>query len=174
MQRIARTYDRLLALLAVAVGVMIVASMLFVVVDVLLRFFFGAPIGWVIEVCEYFLLFTPFLGMAWLVRQVEGHIRIDVLVQGLGRRTQAVLDCWGSCLVGATLAFGAYYTGISAWGHILRNVQTPGVYPIPKGYLMFVITAGFALTAVEFLRKARGHYREARSDRGAQRRSSRT
>ena len=85
MQRIARTYDRLLALLAAAVGVMIVASMLFVVVDVLLRFFFGAPIGWVIEVCEYFLLFTPFLGMAWLVRQVEGHIRIDVLVQGLGR-----------------------------------------------------------------------------------------
>ena len=49
-------------------------------------------------------------------------------------------------LVGVTLIFGTYYTAISAWGHVVRNVQTPGVYPIPKGYLMFVITLGFALT----------------------------
>ena len=69
-------YDRFLGLLAAVVGLMVLASMVFVVVDVLLRYFFDAPIGWVIEVCEYFLLFTPFLGMAWLVRQAEGHIRM--------------------------------------------------------------------------------------------------
>ena len=132
MAAIINAYERFLVLLAVLVGIMVLASMVFVVVDVLLRYFFGAPIGWVIEVCEYFLLFTPFLGMAWLVRQAEGHIRIDVLVQGLSARLQAVFNCWGSLLIGVTLVFGAYYSAISAWGHVVRNVQTPGVYPIPK------------------------------------------
>lgn len=163
MNLIVRSYDRFLVALAVIVGIMVLASMIFVVVDVLLRYFFGTPIGWVIEVCEYFLLFTPFLGMAWLVRQVEGHIRIDIVVQALSARLNAIVDCWGSVLVGVTLIFAAYYSAISAWGHVVRNVQTPGVYPIPKGYLMFVITLGFGLTAIEFLRKAYGHYKELRS-----------
>lgn len=163
MNSVTAAYDRFLGLLAAVVGIMVLASMAFVVVDVLLRYFFGAPIGWVIEVCEYFLLFTPFLGMAWLVRQAEGHIRIDVLVQSLGARTQAVFNCWGSFLIVLALVPGAYYSAISAWGHVERNVMTPGVYPIPKGYLMFVITLGFTLTAIEFARKAWGHYREIRS-----------
>ena len=163
MNFIVRSYDRFLIALAVIVGIMALLAMLFVVVDVLLRYFFGAPIGWVIEVCEYFLLFTPFLGMAWLVRQAEGHIRIDIVVQALSKRLNAIVNCGGSVLVAVTLMFGTYYTAISAWGHVVRNVQTPGVYPIPKGYLMFVITLGFALTAIEFLRKAYGHYRELRS-----------
>ncbi len=163
MKAITAAYDRFLALLAIIVGMMVLASMVFVVVDVLLRYFFGSPIGWVIEVCEYFLLFTPFLGMAWLVRQLEGHIRIDLLVQALSARLQSLFNLGGSMLIALTLVFGTYYTGISAWGHVVRNVQTPGVYPIPKGYLMFVITLGFALTTIEFLRKAYGHYREVRS-----------
>lgn len=163
MNFVVRSYDRLLVGLAIIVGIMVLASMVFVVVDVLLRYFFGAPIGWVIEVCEYFLLFTPFLGMAWLVRQAEGHIRIDIVVQALSERMNAIVNCGGSVLVGVTLIFAAYYSLISAWGHVVRNVQTPGVYPIPKGYLMFVITLGFSLTAIEFIRKAYGHYREIRS-----------
>ena len=62
LNSIVNAYDRFLVLLAVLVGIMVMASMIFVVVDVLLRYFLGTPIGWVIEVCEYFLLFTPFLG----------------------------------------------------------------------------------------------------------------
>ena len=163
MNPIVKVYDRFLVLLAIAVGIMVLAAMVFVVADVLLRYFLGAPIGWVIEVCEYFLLFTPFLGMAWLVRQIEGHIRIDLLVQALSARLQSFVNLGGSILIAFTLIVGTYYTALSAWGHIVRNVQTPGVYPIPKGYLMFTITLGFALTAIEFLRKAYGHYREVRS-----------
>ena len=163
MTAIVTAYDRFLGYLAVVVGIMVLLSMVFVVIDVLLRYFFGAPIGWVIEVCEYFLLFTPFLGMAWLVRQAEGHIRIDIIVQALSPRLQAALNCWGSFLVAVTLAIGSYYSAISASGHIARNVMTPGVYPIPKGYLMLVITLGFGLSAIEFARKAWGHLKEVRS-----------
>lgn len=160
---VVHAYDRFLALLAVVVGIMVMASMIFVVVDVLLRYFWGTPIGWVIEVCEYFLLFTPFLGMAWLVRQLEGHIRIDIIVQALSERVQAVLNSSGSVLVAVALFFAGYHSALSAWGHVVRNVQTPGVYPVPKGYLMFVITLGFTLTAIEFLRKAHHHYKEMRT-----------
>ena len=162
MNSIVHAYDRFLALLAVVVGIMVMASMIFVVIDVLLRYFLGTPIGWVIEVCEYFLLFIPFLGMAWLVRQLEGHIRIDIIVQALNERLQAILDCSGSVLVAVALFFAGYHSALSAWSHVVRNVQTPGVYPVPKGYLMFVITLGFTLSAIEFLRKGYGHYRELR------------
>ena len=163
MTLVATLWDRLLELLAALVGVIVLAAMVFVVVDVLLRYFLGTPIGWVIEVCEYFLLFIPFLGMAWLVRQAEGHIRIDIVVQALSIRAQAIFNFWGSLLVAVTLAIATYYSALSSSGHIARNVMTPGVYPVPKGYLMFVITLGFGLSAIEFARKARGHLKEVRS-----------
>ena len=83
-------YDRFLGLLAAVVGVMVLASMVFVVVDVLLRYFFGAPIGWVIEVCEYFLLFTR--SSAW---------------RGWCARPRAISasTCWSRCSAPAPRRF---------------------------------------------------------------------
>ena len=155
-------YDRVLRAFAVIAGLLLVFSMLLVTFDVIGRYFFAAPIPWAFEITEYILLYIPFLGMAWLVRRAEGHVRIDVVLQAFGSRSQARLNFWTALLVAATCFAVAYYGIISTWGHFERGVMTNKVYQIPKFLLIMVIPAGFALTAIEFIRKARVHYLEWR------------
>jgi TRAP-type C4-dicarboxylate transport system permease small subunit len=69
MATIAGLWQRFLSLLAAIVGLSLLFAMVAVSADVVGRYFLAAPIGWVLELTEYILLYTPFLGMAWLVRR---------------------------------------------------------------------------------------------------------
>ena len=160
MRTVVEVYDRLLVGLAIVVGIAILGSMVGVVSEVIGRYFFDHPFGWVFEFTEYVLLYTPFLGMAWLVRRAEGHVRIDVLVVMLNERSQALINTWVSLVAAVTCAITAYYAGVSTWGHYVRGVETSGVYQIPKFLLIIGISIGFAFTAVEFLRKSYRHYHQ--------------
>ena len=166
MAAIARLWERFLSLLAAIVGLLLLLAMLSVSADVVGRYFLAAPIGWVLELTEYILLYTPFLGMAWLVRRAEGHVRIDVLVSALPVRTRARLNLMVAAVAAFACASAAYYGGLTTWDHYRRGVETYGIYPIQKWTLLIVIAAGFAFTAVEFVRKASDHVREMRSDPG--------
>lgn len=166
MAAIARLWERFLSLLAAIVGLLLLLAMVSVSADVVGRYFLAAPIGWVLELTEYILLYTPFLGMAWLVRRAEGHVRIDVLVSALPGRVQVKLNLLVALVAASACAAAAYYAGLTTWDHYQRGVETYGIYPIQKWTLLIVIAAGFAFTAVEFARKAQDHVRELRRDPG--------
>lgn len=148
-------YDRAVAGLAGIVGMLLVAAMLMVAGDVCGRYFFNSPIGWTLEYTEHILVYTPFLGMAWLVRRKETHIRIDFIVSAFSLRTQNFIDGVVSFVAAGVCAFTGYYAIETTAEHIARGVMTSGVYPIPKSYLLGVIALGLVLTAIEFVR--RGH-----------------
>ncbi len=158
MAAIAHAWEGFLSLLAAIVGVLLLLAMIAVSADVVGRYFLAAPIGWVLELTEYILLYTPFLGMAWLVRRAGGHVRIDVLVTALPPRTQMKLNLAVAAAAALACAAAAYYAGLTTWDHYARRVETYGIYPIQKWTLLIVIAAGFAFTAVEFVRKAFEHF----------------
>lgn len=140
--------------LAAFVGVLLMSAMVLVSADVSGRFFFGRPIAWGLEVTEYILLYTPFLGMAWLVRLADGHVRIDVLTQALPHKAQALLDGLMSLLATLACGLGTYYGVLTAWDHYVRGIETFAVLPVPKYALIIVIPFGLSLTAIEFARRA--------------------
>ncbi len=166
MAAVADLWQRFLSLLAATVGLLLLFAMASVSADVVGRYFLAAPIGWVLELTEYILLYTPFLGMAWLVRRAEGHVRIDLLVTALPVRTQIKLNLLVTTVAAVACATAAYYAGLTTWDHYVRQVETYGIYPIQKWTLLIVIAAGFAFTAVEFFRKAFDHFHELQSDPG--------
>ena len=153
-------YDRFIVALAMVVGGCLVVVMVIVAAEAISRYFFASPLSWVFEVTEHILLYIPFLGMAWLVRRAEGHVRIDVLVMVLGPKKRALINCWGSLVPALTCLAAGYYASWTTWDYYLRAIITDGVHPIPKYWLLFSIALGLTLTGIEFARKGRRHFRE--------------
>lgn len=152
VKRLGILTDRLAALLAVVVGVLIGAATLFVVADVLCRFILDESLGWVIEVCEHILTYIPFLGMAWLVRLGKGHIQVDTFLHALSFRARCLLEGVAFILVSLICVFAAYQGFLTTLTQYDRGVMTWGVYPMPKYLIVMAIPVGFTLTAIEFLR----------------------
>ena len=146
-------YDRLLTGCAVVVGLLILSTVLLVTADVIGRYFFSAPIGWVFELTEHFLVCVPFLGMAWLVR-ASGHVRIEIVVQTLPPLWQTRFTVLAYLLSGLTCATATYYATATTFDHYARGIVTYGIYPIPKFILIAIIAFGLALTTIEFFRRA--------------------
>jgi len=152
MKALAAAYDRALGALTALVGVLIVAAMLLVSIDVVARYFFNRPMAWIFEATEFAMLMIPFLGMAWLIGR-DGHVRIDIVINSLPPRVQAGFDLVTSVLATAACAAAAYYGVLSTASHFRRGVLTYGLYPIEKGWLIAVIALGFTLATIEFARR---------------------
>ncbi len=160
MKRVVQIYDWFIVALAVAAGLTIVLAMMFVVVDVSGRFFASRPIAWINEYTEHLMVFIPFLGMAWLVRRAEGHVRIDLIVNALSPKAQNWLAIWIALLCVCTCAFAAYYAGLETIKNYDRNIKTIGNFPAPKWPLIGVVGLGLGLCAIEFARVLYGHLRK--------------
>jgi C4-dicarboxylate transporter, DctQ subunit len=148
-----RIYHRFLDFLGLLCGLLVLALMLGVSVDVLVRSVRGRPILWMFEVTEYVLLYIPCLGMAWLAREY-GHVAITSFVGKLPAKPRLLLAvatmlfCAFVCLVVAYWGVWATYNSVarrSVAGMMLR---------IPEYALLWVVPFGFGLAAIEFLRLA--------------------
>ncbi len=162
MKRIVKAYDEFVVALGVLSGVAILLAMTLVVVDVLGRYFLSLPLAWVNEWTEHLIVFIPFFGMAWLVRRLGGHVRIDLVVNALSPRAQNILGVWIAVLCAGTCAFAAYYAGIEAWKNYVRGIQTIGNFPVPKYPLIAAVCLGMGLCAIEFARLGREYYQRLR------------
>ncbi len=152
-----RAWQIVLNAMAVATGLILVFAMFAVTGDVVARYFLSKPIGWTLEVTEHILLYTPFLGMAWLVNRAEGHVRIDVVLTHLRPQTVHLVDAIVAFAVAAMCAIAGWYAAATTIDHAARGVETYGIYPIPKWLLIVVIAVGFSFTAIEFARKGVKH-----------------
>ena len=152
--KITSIYERILDISGVLAGVLIVAIMLAVSVDVVCRYFFYSPIVGVDEISATFLLYITFLSAAWLLRR-EGHIRIDILFNRLKPKAQARLDIITS-VIGAILSLILVWYGtlatLDAWS---RGVVYPTVLEIPRASSMVIIPVGGFLLFLQFLRRVR-------------------
>ena len=127
----------------------LVLMMLFTVTDVILRKIFNTPIPGGLELIEFMMIFTGFLGLAWCA--LSGmHIRVDLVVSKMSRRTQGIIDSL------------CHFTGISmsiiiAWRSILEGLATrqlhteSAVLAIPIFPFYFVLATGFAVLGLSIL-----------------------
>lgn len=127
--------------------------MVSVTADVVARYFLGRPIGWVIEFAEYGLLAVTFLGMAWLVRFRDGHVRVDILLNYLPGRYSRYLETFTSFVAGVTCAAASWFATLTTISQFKRGVLTIGIYPVQKYLLIGLIAYGLAATAVELFRR---------------------
>jgi len=137
---------------------LIIFMMLVVAISVFLR---NTPyaFGWQLEVAEYILILSTFLGTGWLLRE-GGHIRVDVIPTFLKGRSQRAYNgviytivaavCLTLFIVGAHTAWEAYVSG---------TLQIK-VYTFPKWILLSVIPFGTIFLVVESLKMACRYFRQ--------------
>lgn len=60
--------------------------------EIFMREVMVKPTVWVAEATVFGCALLYLLGGAWTIRQ-DGHVRVDMLYQGLSRRGRAIIDC---------------------------------------------------------------------------------
>ncbi len=76
-------------LLGAAVVILLSAICVTLLLQVIMRYFFGAPLPWSAELSRYLFVWLTFLGAA-LAYRLSAHIGVDVLAEYLSRRFSAV------------------------------------------------------------------------------------
>lgn len=164
--KFASIFDRTNDLLATLAGVLIIMLMVVTGYEVVSRYFFGQPTIWTVEISEYALLYLTFLAAAWLLRTAGGHVVVDLVINSLTPRVQALLNTVTSvvsaigCL--AVTWFGAAVTWESF--RIGYLVDTP--LRTPRYIVFIIIPVGSFLLSIQFLRNSYGYLRNWRASPG--------
>jgi len=145
-------YDRTIDIVAIMAVVILVFVLLSVCAEVFMRYFFNSPLIWVVEVSEESLLYIAFLGTAWVLKK-EGHVTMDIVLNRVEHRTQALLGIISSIIgVGICLVL-TWYGAKVTWEHWLRGIYQATTLNIPNAYVLVIIPIGSFLFFIQFLRR---------------------
>ena len=150
-----KKFDHLLDYLAGVAGVMLAFAALSVSVQVFSRYFLGRPMGWLVEINEYILLHIAFLVAAWVLRQ-EGHVKMDIVLTQLKRKTQLRVEIATSILSIMVCMVLTFFGMKVTWDLYKSGHMTISVMEIPKCTITPVIFVGSFLLMVQFIRRTRG------------------
>jgi TRAP-type C4-dicarboxylate transport system permease small subunit len=164
--RLSGAFGRVLAALALLGCAILFAMMMVIVTDVLLRNVAipGLPRGlpWSNEVSEAMLYLLTLCVAPWLLRQGQ-HIRVDIVLRAIPRRTAWWLEWLGDALGLACCVVMAAFAGQAAWASYKAGAVNIKTLVTPEWWWLSPLPLVFVLLAIEMLFRMG---RLARSERG--------
>ncbi len=161
MRSLVRVYDRLNGVGAVLVAVLVLFMMVATIANIVFRMF-GSGLLWAFELTEYCVFLIPFLGAAWLLK-MDGHVKLDVLIERMNTRIKAVLNTVTSLLGGVTVLVLAWYSGLNALDAYEVGYATTGILTLPRFVFLLIIPIGCLALFLQFIRKAANYYLAAKA-----------
>ena len=152
MRQLRIILDRTIDSLAVFTQALVILIMLVVCADVFLRYFFNSPMFWVLESTQFALVFITFLGAAWVLK-IDGHVRMDIVINRFSQRTQTRVNIVTSILCAIICLVVTWYGAVVWWDYLQIDFIYPGSLKIPAYLLEFVIPMGGLILSIQFLRK---------------------
>jgi C4-dicarboxylate transporter, DctQ subunit len=151
MRHIANTHTTILYAMAWLAGLLMVAMMVTIVIDVVLRNLGFQSSSVFFTFSEYSLLLIPCLGAPWLVRE-KGHVFVEILLMYLRpvarfRATQVIGVA--SIVVCAVVAWYGFEVTIRDF---TEGRQDTRVFDTPRWLLVIWIPLSFLMMAIEFAR----------------------
>lgn len=156
--RILGTLRRINWLVAILVGLMLLACVIFVLLDIILRQI-GSSFGGTDEISGYVMAIATSWGMAFTLLEL-GHVRIDLMRSRLPNRPRALLDLFAMLVLTLVISLIAW----KCWPVVANSLansstantplETPlALVQIPwfAGWLWFAITAWLTLIAAAAL-----------------------
>jgi C4-dicarboxylate transporter, DctQ subunit len=162
-QKIGRIIDIILVGFAWFSGVLMIFSLVSVCIDVVMRYFFNSPSGWILQISEYILLYIPFLSAAYVLKE-DGHIKVDIILNFLNKKAEAMLNTVTSILGALVLFILTYYGVIVTFDFYVRKVPTLKYLKIPEFLVIIVIPVGCFMFALQFIRRANKYYQTYKNE----------
>jgi TRAP-type transport system small permease protein len=150
MNRLSNAFGRLFDALAILAALVLLAMVVLVTADILLRNVSRAGFPWANEVSEYALYVITLLTAPWLLRRGQ-HVRIDLVLTFVPARVAWLMEAVGDvigfvvCLV--MLRYGLKMVVDSA---ALGSITIKNLV-FPEWWLLWPLPLTFALLAVEFV-----------------------
>lgn len=146
-----KAYEAVLRGMAVVAGALMVAMMVAIVTDVVLRNLGTQSSAHLFTFTEYWLLLIPLLGAPWLARE-KGHIYVEVLLVNLppAARRAATRIILLACV--AVCAILAWYGADITIRNYLQAETDVRSFDMPRWMLMLFMPLSFGMMAIEFLR----------------------
>ena len=158
IRKVASIFDRIEVFLAIVAGALIVVVLLFILYEVFIRYFLGWATIWTFEISRWALLYITFLGAAWVLKK-EGHVKIDLLVNHLNPRIQALLGI-ASSIMGLFICWVLVWYGVQVThGQFQRGIYEATALGTPTGVIILAIPIGGFLLFIQFLRRGYGYLR---------------
>jgi len=150
MIRLSAAYGRLLDAMAVAAALLLLAMVLLVTLDILLRNVGGRGIVWSNEVSEYALYAMTLLTAPWLLRRGQ-HVRLDLVLIMVPRRVAWLMEAVGDLIGFATcLVLLRYGAAMAYESWRLNSITIKNLY-FPEWWLLAPLPMAFLLLAIEFV-----------------------
>ena len=149
MSRLSNAFEKFLNALAVAAALTLLAMVVMVTADILLRNLTRTGFAWSNEVSEYALYVITLLTAPWLLRRGQ-HVRVDLVLTLVPVRVAWIMEALGDvlgfavCLV--MMRYGLKMTIDSA---VLNSITIKNLV-FPEWWLLWPLPVCFALLAAEF------------------------
>ena len=131
-------------------------------VDVLLRYSVNRPIGWMLEITEYTMLYIPFLGAAFVLKE-DGHIRIDLVITFLSERSRGWLNVVTSFVGGVVMLTYTWFGAQVTLDYFKRGVPSLESLKTPMFLILMIIPIGGLLFSIQFFRQMKGYYQKLKN-----------
>jgi TRAP-type C4-dicarboxylate transport system permease small subunit len=130
---------------------LMVAMMVVITLDVILRNLGYQSSAHFFTFTEYALLIVPCLGAPWLVRE-KGHIYIEILLMALSPRVRARFTLLIGVVCIVVCAVVAWYGFAVTLNDFLQNEKDVRSMDMPRWIIVGFIPLGFGMMGLEFLR----------------------
>lgn len=149
MTRLSAIFGRLCDALAIAAAATLLAMVMLVTADIVMRNTAGATLTWANEVTEYALYLSTLMTAPWLLRRGQ-HVRLDLVLtlmpQRLAWLVEAVADIAGFAVCLILLRYG---TVMVLEAHRLHTITIKNLL-FPEWWILAPFPITMALLAVEF------------------------
>lgn len=163
-KKLANFFDRIIDLMTVVAGILLICALLMVSGAIASRYFLGRPIGWVVEITEYIILYIAFLVAAWVLKKEE-HVKMDMVLNQLNRRAQSLLNVITSA-ISTIVCFIIIWFGTKVARELYQTGYfTPTLLELPKFLIIGIIPLGSVLLFIQFVRRTYNYWKSWRASR---------
>jgi TRAP-type C4-dicarboxylate transport system permease small subunit len=150
VSRLSNIFGRVFEALAVAAALLLLAMVVLVTADILLRNLTRTGFPWANEVSEYALYMMTLLTAPWLLRRGQ-HVRIDLVLSMMPARIAWAMEALGDvigfllCAVMMRYGFHMAFESLRLGSLTIKNLV------FPEWWLLAPLPVAFALLAAEFV-----------------------
>ena len=144
------------AVALVAVGFML-AIMLVVTADVVMRYLFNSPFPWAYDLIALYLMAGVFYFVLSDAHREKMHVGIDILQARMGPRVRHFADLLTALISLALFSLIAYVGAQSAWESLANDEVMAGSIPWPMWLSAITVPIGATLLALRLVLQFIGH-----------------
>jgi C4-dicarboxylate transporter DctQ subunit len=115
-----------------------------------------------LEITEYAMLYIPFLGAAFVLKE-EGHIRIDLVITFFSERLRGWLNVVTSFVGGVVMGTYTWFGAQVTLDYFRRGVPSLESLKTPMFLILMIIPIGGFFFSIQFFRQMAGYYKKLKA-----------